>query len=193
MLGKSFSHYRVLEPLGQGGMGVVYLAEDTLLGRRVAIKFPHADGPSQRLLKEARTASSLNHPAIAAVYDCGMFEDHPYVVMEFVEGENLGVILARGPLPPKRALEIAAQAAARFLDQTTWGPTPASIAQLQQMGIANWLSAQFALNTSDLPDQPVLASTGNANENLAPVQAAFFQNAVTGQDQLRRGRRAGGR
>jgi len=112
MLGKSFSHYRVLEPLGQGGMGVVYLAEDTLLGRRVAIKFPHADGPSQRLLKEARTASSLNHPAIAAVYDCGMFEDHPYVVMEFVEGENLGVILARGPLPPKRALEIAAQAAA---------------------------------------------------------------------------------
>jgi tetratricopeptide (TPR) repeat protein/predicted Ser/Thr protein kinase len=112
MLGKSFSHYRVLETLGQGGMGVVYLAEDTLLGRRVAIKFPHADGPSQRLLTEARTASSLNHPAIAAVYDCGIFEDHPYVVMEFVEGENLAAILARGPLPHKRALEIAAQAAA---------------------------------------------------------------------------------
>ena len=77
------------------------------------------------------------------------------------------------------------RAAARFLDQATWGPTPASIAQLQQAGIANWLSAQFALNTSDLPDQPVLASDGKANNNLAPVQAAFFQNAVTGQDQLR--------
>ena len=112
MLGKSFSHYRVLEPLGQGGMGVVYLAEDTLLGRRVAIKFPHAQGHSQRLLTEARTASSLNHPAIAAVYDCGIFEDHPYVVMEFVEGENLGAILGRGPLPHKRALEIAIQVAA---------------------------------------------------------------------------------
>jgi tetratricopeptide (TPR) repeat protein/predicted Ser/Thr protein kinase len=121
MLGKSFSHYRVLEPLGQGGMGVVYLAEDTLLGRRVAIKFPHADGPSQRLLTEARTASSLNHPAIAAVYDCGVFEDHPYVVMEFVEGENLGVILARGPLPPKRALEIAVQAAAALSEAHSRG------------------------------------------------------------------------
>ena len=76
-------------------------------------------------------------------------------------------------------------AAARFLDQATWGPTPASIVQLQQMGIQNWLSAQFALNTSDLPDQPMLDADGKPNANLAPVQAAFFQNAVTGQDQLR--------
>jgi len=51
--------------------------------------------------------------------------------------------------------QITASAAARFLDQATWGPTPASIAQLQQMGITNWLAAQFALNTSNLPDQPV--------------------------------------
>lgn len=76
-------------------------------------------------------------------------------------------------------------AAARFLDQATWGPTPASIAQLQQMGIANWLNAQFALNTSDLPDQPILGADGKPNNNLAPVQVAFFQNAVTGPDQLR--------
>lgn len=77
-------------------------------------------------------------------------------------------------------------AAARFLDQATWGPTPAAIAQLQQQGIANWLQWQFALNTSDLPDQPLIdAATGKANRNLAPVQAAFFQNALTGQDQLR--------
>ncbi len=76
-------------------------------------------------------------------------------------------------------------AAARFLDQATWGPTPASIAQLQQTGIANWLAAQFALNTSDIPDQPVLGSDGKPNRDLTPVQAAFFQNAVAGQDQLR--------
>jgi len=76
-------------------------------------------------------------------------------------------------------------AAARFLDQATWGPTPASIAQLQQLGIQNWLAAQFALNTSDLPDQAILQSNGNSNNNLAPVQAAFFQNTVTGSDQLR--------
>ncbi len=76
-------------------------------------------------------------------------------------------------------------AAARFLDQATWGPTPASIAQLQQMGITNWLNAQFALNTSDLPDQPILAADGKPNTDLAPVVAAFYQNAVNGQDQLR--------
>lgn len=77
------------------------------------------------------------------------------------------------------------RAAARFLDQATWGPTPASIAQLQQTGIANWLAAQFALNTSDLPDQPILDAAGKSNNNLGPVQLAFFQNAVSGQDQLR--------
>ncbi len=77
------------------------------------------------------------------------------------------------------------RAAARFLDQATWGPTPASIAQLQQMGIADWLTAQFALKTSDLPDQPILDSAGKPNRTLAPVERAFFQNAVTGQDQLR--------
>lgn len=77
------------------------------------------------------------------------------------------------------------RAAARFLDQATWGPTPDSILQVQQMGIQNWLAWQFSLNTSDLPDQAILNSAGTSNTNLAPVQAAFFQNAVTGQDQLR--------
>lgn len=80
---------------------------------------------------------------------------------------------------------VTERAAARFLDQATWGPTPASAAALQQTGFTAWLAAQFALNTSDLPDQPILDSNGNSNNNLAPVQAAFFQNAVTGQDQLR--------
>src|SRR6202161_377244 len=76
------------------------------------------------------------------------------------------------------------RAAARFLDQATWGPTPSSIAQLEATTITDWLNAQFALTTSDLPDQPILNSAGNSNNNLAPVQAAFFQNAVSGEDQL---------
>ena len=76
-------------------------------------------------------------------------------------------------------------AAARFLDQATWGPTPASIAQLEQVGINTWLAAQFTLNTSDLPDQPLLNSAGKTNEDLTPVQRAFFANAVNGPDQLR--------
>jgi uncharacterized protein (DUF1800 family) len=80
---------------------------------------------------------------------------------------------------------VTARAAARFLDQATWGPTPASIAQVQSMGFTAWLQAQYALNTSDLPDQPVLNSAGKSNKNAGPVQAAFFQNAVANQDQLR--------
>lgn len=77
------------------------------------------------------------------------------------------------------------RAAARFLDQATFGPTPASIAALEKVGISSWLKAQFALNTSDIPAQPILDSAGNSNDDLQPVQSAFFQNAVTGQDQLR--------
>src|SRR5271154_7166931 len=75
---------------------------------------------------------------------------------------------------------LADRAAARLLDQATWGPTPASIAQLEEIGINNWLAEQFALNTSDLPDQPILNAAGKKNTNLQPVQRAFFENAVTG-------------
>ncbi len=81
--------------------------------------------------------------------------------------------------------QVTARAAARFLDQATWGPTPALISQVQAMGFNSWLQSQFALNASDLPDQPILNSAGKSNNNLGPVQAAFFQNAVANQDQLR--------
>ena len=81
--------------------------------------------------------------------------------------------------------QTSARKAARFLDQATWGPTHSSITQLEATTITDWLNAQFALNTSNLPDQPILDSAGKSNNNLAPVQAAFFQNAVTGEDQLR--------
>jgi len=81
--------------------------------------------------------------------------------------------------------QIGDQAAGRLLDQAAWGPTPAAIQQLQQMGITAWLNWQFSLNTSDLPDQPILDSSGKPNRDLRPVQRAFFANAVTGQDQLR--------
>ena len=81
--------------------------------------------------------------------------------------------------------QTSAIAAARLLDQAAWGPTPTSIAEVQQAGIRGWLDAQFALAASDLPEQPILDSAGKANHDLRPVQAAFFQNAVTGADQLR--------
>ncbi len=99
---------------------------------------------------------------------------------------SLVSILAASPAFGQSSTQkLSAGAAARFLDQATWGPTPAAIAQLQEAGICNWLNAQFALNSSNIPDQPVLDSSGMPNRDLRPVQAAFFQNTVTGQDQLR--------
>jgi uncharacterized protein (DUF1800 family) len=83
------------------------------------------------------------------------------------------------------AQSVSARAAARLLDQATWGPTPASIAEVQSIGIEKWLQAQFAADSSDLPDQPILNAQGTSNTDLAPVQEAFFQNAVGGNDQLR--------
>lgn len=87
--------------------------------------------------------------------------------------------------PQPRVHIETSQTAARLLEQATWGPSAAAIAQLQEMGMTAWLNAQFGLNTSDLPDQPILDSAGHNNSNLAPVQAAFFANAINGQDQLR--------
>jgi tetratricopeptide (TPR) repeat protein/predicted Ser/Thr protein kinase len=116
MIGQTVSHYRILEKLGQGGMGVVYAAEDTHLGRRVAVKFAVAHASSSRyrarFLREARSASALNHPNIAAIYDYGEdAEGQPFLVMELIEGRDLFHVLQRGKLSVLRSLEIAAQVA----------------------------------------------------------------------------------
>src|SRR6267378_3537681 len=96
MLGETISHYRVIEKIGEGGMGVVYVAEDTLLGRRVAVKTLTAarDLVNQhfrtRFLREAQAVSRLSHPHIATIYDYGETEDgRPYIVMELVTGSTL--------------------------------------------------------------------------------------------------------
>lgn len=75
--------------------------------------------------------------------------------------------------------------ASRLLDQASWGPTPTDIANVQSLGLSSWIDAQFTATPSDLPDQPLLDVNSNTNTNLAPVRSAFFQNAVSGPDQLR--------
>src|ERR1035438_2440622 len=94
MIGQTVSHYRILSNLGHGGMGVVYVAEDTHLGRRVAVKFSNASPENiqfrARFLREARAASALHHPHIAGIYDYGETpEGHSFIVMELVSGEDL--------------------------------------------------------------------------------------------------------
>jgi len=116
MIGETISHYRVVGKLGHGGMGVVYLAEDTHLERRVAIKFstaaPENAAYRARFLREARAASALNHPHIARIYDYGETAGgQPFLVMELVAGEDLGRLLARGEVSVLQAVRIAEETA----------------------------------------------------------------------------------
>jgi serine/threonine protein kinase len=117
MIGKTVGHYRITAKLGAGGMGEVFLAEDTRLERKAAIKFLPAELAAdperrQRFLNEARAASALNHPHICVVYDAGETEDGlPFIGMEFVEGQSLDALVNQGPLEISRIAEIAVQVA----------------------------------------------------------------------------------
>lgn len=108
--------YRVLDSLGAGGMGEVFLAEDTRLGRRVALKRPSQawlaiPEARMRLHREASAAAALTHPHIAAIYDVLDVDAEPYIVMEYVEGESLAATLERGRLPVEQAVHIGLQLA----------------------------------------------------------------------------------
>src|SRR5215469_13792011 len=117
MIGRTISHYRVLSVLGEGGMGIVYEAEDTRLGRHVALKLlpdhlPRDPTAFQRLQREARAACRLNHPNICTIYEIEEDEGQPVIVMELLEGESLKVRLGGGrQIPLAEALDLGIQLA----------------------------------------------------------------------------------
>lgn len=117
MIGKTISHYKILEKLGEGGMGVVYKAEDTKLQRTVALKFLPAEftrnpDAKARFMKEARAASALDHPRIGTIYEINDTDDgHMYISMAYYEGETLKEVIKRGPRTPKQAIELVLQVA----------------------------------------------------------------------------------
>src|SRR5919199_3630541 len=101
--GTLIAHYRVVEPLGAGGMGAVYKARDEKLDRWVALKVLTPEAVAQvdrrrRFLQEARAASALNHPHILTVYEIGEADGKPYMAMEYIQGETLRQLLAARPL-----------------------------------------------------------------------------------------------
>ncbi len=111
--GKLVSHYRVIEKIGQGGFGEVYLAEDTILNRPVALKIltrpVETVAVHKRILDEARVAASIDHPYVCKIFETGVRDGQPFIVMEFLEGQTLAKRMKSGPLEMDDALKLATE------------------------------------------------------------------------------------
>ncbi len=114
MISKTISHYKILEKLGMGGMGEVYLAEDTKLDRKVALKFlpSHLTKDKEaveRFKREAKAAAALNHPNIVTIHEIGEHEGQTYIAMENVDGNSLREEIEKGPIAVDKVIDIAKQ------------------------------------------------------------------------------------
>jgi TolB-like protein len=188
---EQLGHYKILDRIGSGGMGEVYRARDTRLGRTVAIKVlppDLADDPDrrERFLREARVAAALSHPNIAALYEIGEDSGQLYLVFEFVPGEPLSKVIAGRPLNPRRAMQFATQVADALADAHAVGIvhcdikpdniviTPKGNAKVLDFGLAAWTAGGAARTQAAQAVTTVATAAGAALGTLAymsPEQA----------------------
>ena len=183
MVGQTISHYKIIDKLGQGGMGEVYLAEDTKLDRKVALKFlpdlMHQDPVAEkRFLREAKSAAALDHPFICNIYEAGVEDGKSFISMEYVQGENLKDKLEKSQLPLKDALEMATEIAEaletahkanivhRDLKPSNIMLTPDGHVKVMDFGLAKQL---FPARDVDAQEQAITASLTKTGMTLGTL------------------------